>query len=345
VEVDEVVQRPVETRITLTGTAQPHRAVTVASRVEEMVVQALVEEGDRVAKGQILVRLEGGRLKLQLAEAKGAAREAEALLAQQKRELARQKSLYKSKSVALRSLEDAQTSVERQAAVLDRARDRVRILEGDLADTRIIAPLAGVVVTRHVDQGEWVKQGGPVLELSVLDPLKAVIPVPERYLVHLKPGDKVEVTADALPGRAYEGRIQAIIPQGDQRSRTFPVQVRIDNPRGELKPGMLTRATFSVGVKHQALLVPKDALVLGPAGQSLFAVRGGKALPVPVRSVAAHGELMEVEGDLAPGLTIVVRGNERLRPGQTVKIRGGRPPAKAGPAGGTFPKDPSEDKR
>jgi multidrug efflux pump subunit AcrA (membrane-fusion protein) len=94
----------------------------------------------------------------------------------------------------------------------------------------------------------------------------------------------------------------------------------VANPGCAIKPGMLIRATFAVGDLHPALLVPKDALVLSALGQSVYVLRQGKAYPVPVRVVASHDSLVEVQGDLKAGQQVVTIGNERLFPGQPVKV-------------------------
>jgi len=320
VQVVAVEYRPVEAQVTLTGSAEAHRNLSLAARLDEVVKKEEVEEGDIVRAGELLIQLEPDRLKLQLAEAKAVLREAKAVLAQLKRDLDRKESLHKSKTVPLKDLEDAQTAVDRQQAVVDRCLEQARLLERDLQDTEIRAPVAGVVVRRLAYRGEWVKKGGAVLELAVLDPLKVVVPVPERYMPHLSVGQRTRLSADALPGEEYEGRIQAIIPKGDVKSRTFPVQVQVPNPAARLKPGMLMRVTLAVGQRHQAILVPKDALVLAQGAYLVYVVNDGQAKPVTVKAVAAHDGLMEVQGNLQPGQKVVTVGNERLRPGQAVRI-------------------------
>lgn len=318
-----VIERDVEEKVTLTGNVEAHLFLTLASRIEEIVDQGHVEEGQRVKKGQLLLSLEDARLKLHLREARAVLREARAALDQMQRDLKRKKNLYTKKSVPAKDMEDAFTSVERQRALVDRAREKTAILEQDLADAKVKAPTAGVVVERLAYQGEWVKKGGSVLKLAVLDPLKVVVKVPERHVPRLKAGSLVRITADALPGEILEGKITAIIPDGDQNSRTFPVQIRIPNRTGHLKPGMLARVTLSVGNRHKGLLVPKDALVIAPGNRyQLVTVQKGKASHLPVELVASHDDFWEVKGPLEAGMPVVVEGNERLRPGQPVKVLG-----------------------
>lgn len=340
VEVAPVVMRRVQTKVTLTANAEAHRSLVVASRVEERVAEGLVEEGDAVRRGQVLVRLEREQLERQVGEARAALKEAEAARDQFKRDLDRRETLYQSKSVPLKNLEDARTDFIRAQAAAERARERLAILADDLAATEVRAPADGVVIRRLAYRGEWVKKGGPVLELQVLDPLKVVAPAPERYLPHLAVGQPVEVSADALPGRRFKGQIQAVIPSGDPTSRTFPVQVRVANPQGEIKAGMLMRVTLAVGGEHEALLAPKDALVVSGDSASLFVLAEGTVRPAPVTVVASHDDLVEVKGPIQAGQEVVTVGNERLRPGQLVRVRppGEAPaPASANPSGPAKP--------
>jgi membrane fusion protein (multidrug efflux system) len=320
VRLAPVESREVETMATFTANAQAHRHLTLASRVEEIVLKGEIEEGDQVQKGQVLVRLDQGRLKLRLAETQAVLREAQAVLEQMNRDLLRQQALRKTKSVPQKNVEDAQTAVDRQQALVDRQQENVRLLQQDLNDTLVRAPTAGVVVRRLAYRGEWVKKGGPIVELAVLDPVKVITLVPERFLPRLAVGNKAKLTADALPGEVFQGRIQAIIPSGDTKSRTFPVQVRVPNPKATIKPGMLMRVTLAVGNRHAALLVPKDALVLSAGGNLVYTINKGRAQSLPVKVIAAHDGKLEVEGPLKAGQGVVVFGNERLMPGQPVKV-------------------------
>ena len=187
----------------------------------------------------------------------------------------------------------------------------------------IKAPLSGYVVERHCLVGQWLGEGEPVVTLVVPDPILFRIPVPERYVSFIKKGDTAQVTFDALPGRTFQGKVFAVIPRADDAARTFPVRIEISNPDGEIKSGMLGRATLGVGMPQKAILVPKDALVLSPRGKAVYVIENRLARLVPVNTGAEHGSLIEVEGDLKPGSQVVVRGNERLRPGQPVKIISG----------------------
>jgi len=201
---------------------------------------------------------------------------------------------------------------------------RVAQLEDALERHTICAPFDGYVVAEHTEVGQWLAKGAAVAAIAALDEVDVRVPVVEDYVRGVKLGMEVDVTIDALPGQRLRGRLNAIVPQADTRARTFPVKIRVKNPRGEsgvlIKAGMFARIHVPVGQKRLALVVPKDALVLGGAQPVLFVVRDGAARPVPVTTGIAVDSLIQVEGEVAAGDLVVVRGNERLQPNQKVRV-------------------------
>jgi len=216
-------------------------------------------------------------------------------------------------------IEQAKARVAVQDAEIDRLLD-------ELARHTIVAPFNGYVVAKHGEVGEWLKQGDPVAEIVALDQVDAVVPVLEDFALGLRLQTKVPVTIGALPGRKFLGTLVAIVPRADARSHTFPVKVRIANPReGDrvlLKAGMFVTIHLPIGEARKALTVPKDALVLGGPAPIVYVVdaQSSKVRPVPVSiGIAVDGDV-EVSGELVAGDLVVVRGNERLRPDQKVRI-------------------------
>jgi HlyD family secretion protein len=165
--------------------------------------------------------------------------------------------------------------------------------------------------------------------VAAIDPVEITVAVPETYIVSLRAGMSATVMLDAATAKAYPATISRIVPQADVRSRCFPVKIELPNPRGddghELKAGMLAQVTLAVGHPQPALLVPKDALVLGGRMPLVYVVEddpNGRAMvrAVPVQlGVADRGDI-QVTGDLKAGQKVVVRGNERLRPGMQVMV-------------------------
>ncbi|MGQ0614612.1 MAG: efflux RND transporter periplasmic adaptor subunit [Planctomycetaceae bacterium] len=194
----------------------------------------------------------------------------------------------------------------------------------------VLAPFDGYVVAELTQEGEWVEKGRAVAELVALDSVEIEIGVVEEAVRHLRGGLEAAVTVAALPGEAFVGTLARVVPQGDTRTRTFPVRILLANWRtGDevlLKAGMIASVTLAAGEPGRAVLVPKDALVLGAGPTPLvFVVEakegGGEAArAVPVRVGVAQGGRIQVIGEIAAGALVVVRGNERLRPGQAVRV-------------------------
>ena len=217
----------------------------------------------------------------------------------------------------------ARARVEGQRAVADRLADQKK-------KHTIISPFDGYVTAEHTEVGQWVNRGDLVAEVVHLDQVDIRAFVLEQHIPYVYPGLPVRVEVPALPNEVFTGEVALVVPQADERSRTFPVKVRVDNRISEhgplLKAGLLARVMLPTGAKEIATLVPKDALVLGGPQPMVYIVdagsnaKQGKVRPVPVQLGVTDGQLIQVKGDLKNGQQVVVRGNERLRPGQDVLI-------------------------
>lgn len=320
VEVATVIEQEVVMLVNLVGTAEPWLETVVASEEAGKVQNMLFEEGEKVKKNQPLCEQDASQLNLKIEAAKSDLAEVKILYTQAKREWERQKKLFAINSVSEKAYENAKFNVDALQKKVARLRSELLLLKDQLRKRMIKAPVSGYVVERHCLVGQWLGEGEPVATVVVADPIRVRVPVPERYVRYLKKGDPAQVTFDALPGRTFEGKIFSVIPRADEAARTFPVRIEISNPNAVIKSGMLGRATLPIGDSYKAILVPKDALVLSGTGAAVYVIVNQSARLVPVKTGSAHGDLIEVEGDLKDGLKVVVRGNERLRPGQPVQI-------------------------
>lgn len=223
--------------------------------------------------------------------------------------------------------------IDQARAEAEAAREQVNLLEDRLSKFTIRAPFNGYIVAKRTEVGAWLTQGDPVVEVVQLDPIDVRVAVPEAYISQVHAGSEARIRLDSAPEAVIVGEVYRIIPQADDRSRTFPVIVRLTNPeeRGEhlLKAGMLARVVLGVGQRQAALMVPKDALVLnGPMSSVVIAQGGSATMPstarvVPVELGIAENDLIQLidrTGTLQAGQTVVVRGNERLRTGQPIQI-------------------------
>jgi len=249
----------------------------------------------------------------ELKEARLTARVAEALLEENKAAL---------KLVETGPREERIAQADARVAV---QQAEVARLEDELERHTIRAPFAGYVTAEHTEIGSWVGKGAAVADLVELDRVDVVVPVVEDYVLGIETGTAVSITVGAVPGRTFEGTVSAVVPSADERARTFPVKVRISNSlagdRPLLKAGMFATIHVPVGGTERALLVPKDALVLGGPQPIVYVVTPtGTVAPVPVETGIAVDSEIQVKGHLEVGQQVVVRGNERLRPGQKVNV-------------------------
>lgn len=226
---------------------------------------------------------------------------------------------------------------------IDQAAARVAVQEQIVAGLKdrlskytIRSPFNGYVSSELTEAGAWVRQGDPVAEVLEIDPVEVEVFVPESSIRFVKKGVSCSLSFDALPGQIFTGTVDQIVPLADSRSRTFPVRVLVENPsvdaRHALLPGMLSRASLPTGDSEIRMLVAKDALRLGGPNPTLLKVEGDQVAIVPVRTGPSMGSWISVKS-LAPdglkaGDLVVTRGNERLRPGQTVKISETQSPPK-----------------
>ena len=132
--------------------------------------------------------------------------------------------------------------------------------------------------------------------------------------------DPVNAKFDGLPGIEPKGRVFSVVAQADQIARTFPIKVEIPNKDLSIKSGMVSRVTLKVGDPYGAVVIPKDALVLRGGREFVFLVNEGRVAQVPVTSFAHLDGVVEVKGEIQTGMTVVIQGNERLLPGQAVRI-------------------------
>jgi RND family efflux transporter MFP subunit len=208
----------------------------------------------------------------------------------------------------------------------------VNRLKDQLAKHTVVSRFSGYVTAEHTEVGQWLKQGDPVAEVAALDEVEVMAHVVEQYVPHIRVGMQVSVQIPAIAAEPLAGVVSAIVPQADLQARTFPVKVRVKNQVTDdgplVKSGMYARVMLPTGEKQMAMLVSKDALVLGGAQPVIFMVnlaapnaKQGKVQPVPVQLGLSEGNMIQVSGGLKVGQLVVVQGNERLRPGQDVEVQ------------------------
>ena len=352
VHVDPVRPVPLSESAPVLGRLVATRAGAVAARVDAPVESFVVEVGDRVARGDTLVLLDDERLSAQRDQADAALAEARARLqtSREERALARQAldrltRLRDSAAFSQASFEDqrqevaiARAEVASAEATVARAEADLRLAAIDVKHAEIRAPYAGVVTERPIEAGAYVTRGATVLRLVSDRKLEVEADVPVKRLAGLRVGAEVQMAL--ADDRRFTGTVRAILPQENPRTRTRPVRFVPDfGPGGgdhRYAAGESVTVAVPLGDSRTVLSVHKDAVIRRGEETVIFVYADGSAQVRPVRLGAEVGERFAVLDGLTAGDLAVVRGNERLRPGQPLTIEKRLGPA-AGAAGEAAP--------
>ena len=321
VQVAIVKTKTVSNQISLVGTTEAISESTVASEISGLVENFPTKEGDYVKKGDLLVNLKETELRLRLKGAVAAKKRIQANLQNAEKELKRVGKLKETNSVAEKQYDTAFYTYRALSQELLQNESEIELLKYEIKQQKVLAPFSGFVAKEHTQIGEWIIKGGPVVTLLDLDKVQITVDVPERYSVLLAHQSKVNVSIKSVSNNPFSGKIYAVLPQGNPDSRTFPVRIHLANPGHKIKSGMEAMVTFSLATEKKALLVPKDAVVTAGDNRLVFMVNDGKAISLPVKIIGYYDGDVAVEGNLKPGIQVVIRGNERLRPGQPVVIQ------------------------
>jgi len=308
VVVSRVVQMDVGRPVKMVGTVFPIRESIVAGEVEGLVVEFPVKRGDYVKEGQVLAKLRTTTLEIRLKGAK-----ADEHLARIKYQ--RAKELYEGKTISHQELDEFETRLVAQEAVVEGVED-------DIGKCTITAPFDGRITEESTEVGQWLEKGDSVISMLQMDYVKVRVPVPEKYIQHLNVGDKSEVNFPALGSITRTGHIIHIVPQADKRARTFPVFVKIDNKDELIKSGMFAEATFEMGTLLSATMILKDGIVRRGGMKFIYLSVDGKVTEVPIQTGITHKNLIQIMGDIKPGIDVIVRGNERVRNAQDIQVTG-----------------------
>lgn len=314
VEVARVGKRPISASYSGTASLDAPDEAQVVAKSGGVVLQILVEEGDTVRAGQVLARIDPDRPRLEMERARATVRKLE-------NNYRRAQELLASKLVSAEATDQIRYDLES-------ARASFEIAQLELSHTNIVAPISGVIAQRMIKTGNLIALNMPAFRIVDISRLEAVLNVPERELATLKPGMPLRMLVDAVPGRAFEGRVDRISPVVDSGSGTFRVVCAFEGG-GTLRPGMFGRIEIVYDQRKDALTMPRSALLDDEGESAVFVVRDSKAVRTPVQLGYVNGEVAEVRAGLAEGDEVVTAGKVAIRDGSKVEIINAQPPAAA----------------
>jgi membrane fusion protein (multidrug efflux system) len=306
VEVGRAIRDDVFAVYTGTAALETDDDAMVVAKVAGEVESIAVEEGDQVKAGQVLARLDGDRLRLEMERAR-------ANLAKLEQEYERNIKLKERGLVSATAFEDIKYEMDALRAAYNLARLEVSY-------TEIKAPVDGVVATRFIKVGNTLAVNDQVFHITGLDPLIAYLHVPEREFRRLGAGQPARVSVDAIPGEDFSGVIERISPVVDPETGTFKVTLNVSDPSGRLKPGMFGRFNIIYDQREDSLLVPRIALVDDETDTAVFVIEDEVAVRRSVRTGYPRGDQIEIVEGLSGGEDIVVVGQNGLKEGTEVEV-------------------------
>ena len=275
--------------------------------------------GTVAAKGDVVAQIEDTVILLRKQELIAEVERAQARLNYLESEESRYVKLAESNLAAATKLEETRSDRDVSRGDLRVAKSRLAQMEDQLARTSIRAPFSGIVVERLMMPGERVDIGKNVVRIVDQQHLEVIARAPLEYYSYVKPGQELVVRTGNV---VATGKVRTVVAVGSEKTHQF--ELRLDIESGSFPVGQTLRVSVPTSNARDALVVPRDALVLRPGGISVFVVDGDqKAKQVMVTTGIGSGDRIEVSGDLSDGNTVIIRGNERLRPGQSVSIMEG----------------------
>ena len=315
VEAVPVAQVAMPTSITAVGTVRSDESVTLRPEVTGRIAEIRFKEGQAVAKGTVLIKLDDSVTRADAEHAK-----ANLWLAKSKSDRAAE--LHQKGFVSAQAKDDAEGGLRVAQATLQSA-------EARLARMELKAPFSGIIGLRQVSVGDYVKDGQDIVNLEAIELLKVDFKVPEVFLRQVQVGQTMQMTLDALPGKTYDGRVLAINPLVDAAGRSIVIRAQLRNANASLRPGMFARVRLLTDEKADSLVVPEQALVPQGEDQYVFKVVDGRAQRTRIDIGARRDGKVEVLRGLAVNDLVVTAGQLKIRDGTTVKLAGA--PAGAAP--------------
>lgn len=298
------------------GTLYFSQSSTISTEIGGIVDKVYVVEGQSIKKGDPLVLLNSDLLQKNISSKEASLKQAKAIAQKNEQYFNKMQELYKNQSISQKEFDDVLYDKEAAIANTQSIAADLQSLLLERQKKTIRAPFSGVVLKRTAQEGAWINSGGAVLDLAIINPIEAHVNVPFNATQHIK--NNMDVVA-TIQGKSYNGKVSAIIPQGDVKTRTFPIKVSFNNPNGELIEGLEVSLSLPLKDKQKGFLIPRDSLVPKNGGQIVFAVRDNKAQEISVKVLEYQQDLALVSTqELSINDQVVIKGNERLKNGVEV---------------------------
>ncbi len=292
--------------VEITGSVQADIATTVSAEEPGVIAEIVRDKGDKVEKGDVIFTLKSQVLKASFDEA-------EAAYQLSRVTFERQANLHKDGVISEQKYLDFKYNLARDKA-------RFENLQARLAKTSITSPIAGVIDYKHVELGEYVQPGTPLVKLVKTDIVKVTAGLPERYVREVWVGSQANITFDVLPEQTFAGEVSFVGPSIQKSSRTIPVEIKLANSNQLLKPGMFANISIRNREMRDAIVVPRDAIIETERGKFVFVAEGGAAVKREVQIGGSYQNSVWLARGVSAGDSIVTVGHRDLIDGETILI-------------------------
>lgn len=306
----------------LTGTVTSPRSAKLSAEVSGLVEAVLIDEGMRVRKGDIILKLDQELEQLTLDAAKAKTRQARFELSDAKRRFTDARQLAKKKSISKNDVQSLQAEVNIDDTVLQLARSEQKRQEARLRRHQVIAPFDGVISNKHAEGGEWLSPGDAIVDLVATENLRIDFQAPQSVFPKTNTETPIQISLDAIPNQTFNGKIIAIVPVAKAEARTFMIRATLEADTLRMMPGMSAHGVLRLDIGRKAVVVSRDAILRHPDGRTtVWIVNQDNSVSQRLvkTGLSFNGNVVIKEG-LDSDVTIVLEGNESLRESQMISI-------------------------
>lgn len=305
VDVVEMEYETIEDRIFSSGTVEANEVVELSSEASGIITGIHFDEGRRVARGRLLVKINDSELQAQKQRA-----EFRLNLAEQREE--RQRRLLERGGIS-------QDDYDATLNELNVLRAEARLIDAQIDRTEIRAPFSGIVGLKYVSEGSYITPATRIASLQEVDPIKIDFSIPERYLTRVAINDRILFSVQGVDS-TFTGEVYAIEPRIDTQTRTLQIRALSTNPENLLFPGAFATITLVMEEIENALMVPAIAVIPELNAQKLFVLRDGRVEEARVQTGIRTSEKVQVVAGVERGDLVLTTGLLQVRPGMEVEI-------------------------
>ncbi len=326
VKVFKVPRQKISEKLFYTGTVEARQKINIMPDVGGKIARIYVNEGDRVARGQLLAEMDTQAIVLQLKQAEAAQAVAEASCANAKTNLERMDRLAKEKAVSDQQHEQVKLACDSAVAQLAQAQAAVNLAKHSLDVSIMRAPFAGVIASKNAEEGDVINPmmgsmsaTSGVLTLVDFSRVKIAVDVSGTDIQRIQKGQTALLESPTLPGQTFQGTVSVVNLAADPQTKKFGIELAVDNPDLALRPGTFGQVIIEVSTHENALAIPQKAVL---DNKYVFVVQNGKAVKREVRLGLQNTVLVEVTDGVAEGDMVVAEGNFGLEDGAPVEVIG-----------------------